>query len=147
MSYSVLPPAFLLSSHPLSFSCFLSFSLLTSLHLYSAAFAQIKLRLQFSPSQSTYLCFMTRTKSILCCYWFFFPLLLLPSCLNRHKPFCLLLPDSSHSCSVVTLCVLARHLRVENCVPLWKESSAFIDTDIKQKDITRTLLAFKNLNT
>lgn len=52
---------------------FLSLSLFTSLHLYSAAFAQIKLRLQFSPSQSTYLCFMTRTKSILCCYWFFFP--------------------------------------------------------------------------
>lgn len=36
-------------------------------------FAQIKLRLRFSPSRSTYLCFMTRTKSILCCYWFFFP--------------------------------------------------------------------------
>ena len=36
-------------------------------------FAQIKLRLCFSPSRSTYLCFMTRTKSVLCCYWFFFP--------------------------------------------------------------------------
>ncbi len=35
----------------------------------------------------------------------FFPLFLLPSCLNRHKPFCLLLPDSYHSCLVVTLSV------------------------------------------
>lgn len=84
-----------------------SLSLFTSLHLYSAAFAQIKLRLQFSLSQSTYLCFMTHTKSILCCYWFF-PLLLLPSCLNRHKPFCLFLLDSSHSCLVVTLSLWPR---------------------------------------
>lgn len=35
---------------------------------------QIKLRLGFAPSPSTYLCFMTRSKSILCLYWFFFPL-------------------------------------------------------------------------
>ena len=64
------PPSsfFLLFFFPLT-----PLSLFTSLHLYSAAFAQIKLRLQFSPSQSTYLCFMTRTKSILCCYWFFPP--------------------------------------------------------------------------
>lgn len=33
-------------------------------------FAQIKLRLQFSPSQSTSLCFMTHNKSVLCRYWF-----------------------------------------------------------------------------
>lgn len=38
----------------------------------------------------------------------FFPLFLLPSCLNRHKPFCLLLPDSSHSCLVVTLSIWPR---------------------------------------
>lgn len=54
-------------------SSYLFLSLSTSLHPYSAAFAQIKLRLRFSPFQSTYLCFMTRTKSILCCYWFFSP--------------------------------------------------------------------------
>lgn len=87
--FSFYAPLYL--SHPLS--------LLRSLHLYSAAFVQIKLRLGFSPSQSTYLCFMTRTKSILCCYWFF-SLLLLPSCLNRHKtilpftPLFLLTPSS-----------------------------------------------------
>lgn len=68
------PPPFF-TSQPLS-SCSVYLSLFTSLHLYSAAFAQIKLRLQFSPSQSTYLCFMTRTESILCCYWFFHPLLI-----------------------------------------------------------------------
>lgn len=41
-----------------------------SLHLYSAALQQIKLRVQFSPSHSTYLCFMTDAKSVLCGYWF-----------------------------------------------------------------------------
>lgn len=35
----------------------------------------------------------------------FSSLFLLPSCLNRHKPFCLLPTDSSHSCLVVTLSV------------------------------------------
>ena len=101
-SFSFLPP----THPPSSSSSYLS--LFTSLHLYSAAFAQIKLRLQFSPSQSTYLCFMTRTKSILCCYWFFSPLFLLPSCLNRHKPFCLLLSDSYRSFLAVNLSVWPR---------------------------------------
>lgn len=77
--------AFFFFTPTLSFS---SFYLLTSLHLYSAAFVQIKLRLEFSPSRSTYLCFMTHSKSILCCYWSPPPPLLLPFCLNRHKPFC-----------------------------------------------------------
>ena len=70
-SYSGLhpPPSFVFFTlHRLSFSSFY-LSLFTALHLYSVAFAQIKLRLQFCPSPSTYLCFMTRTKSILCCYW------------------------------------------------------------------------------
>lgn len=35
-------------------------------------------------------------------------LFVLPSCLNRHKPFCFLLSDSSHSCLGVTLSVRQR---------------------------------------
>lgn len=60
---------------PLFFSAtLLLLPLFTALHLYSAALEQIKSRLQFFfPSPSTYLCFMTRTKSILCCHWFFSP--------------------------------------------------------------------------
>lgn len=64
------PPSLPPSSHPPFSSFYLSLSLCSHHFICTVRlFAQIKLRLQFSPSQSTYLCFMTRTKSILCCYW------------------------------------------------------------------------------
>lgn len=93
-----------LSSEPPSSSSVFYFPLTLSLLFPSlpcpntssvqCSFCTIKWRLQFSPSQSTYLCFMTHSKSILCWYWFS-SLCLLPFCLNRRKPFCL--ADSPNS--------------------------------------------------
>lgn len=70
VSYSGL--LLLSPSLPLFFFFFFSSS---SLHFICTV--QLLYRLNwdssFFPSLSTYLCFMTRTKSILCCHWFFSP--------------------------------------------------------------------------
>lgn len=86
---------------PLSFSSS-DLSVFAALHLYSAAFAQIKLRL-FSISEHLLMFYDTHYVNFMSLLIFFPPLFLLPSCLNRHKPFCLLLTVPSHSCFVGTL--------------------------------------------